>query len=125
MFHLIIFSNIPLVHILFFQYFLHVLTFFLKLCQSGDSGKGPEHGKDVDQGKVLVPSTASTENDEYISDEEIFDSGDPLQTIELSLRKANREFQDLVATGTEIAEDFQRIAELCVKIANYGVIHVI
>jgi hypothetical protein len=62
---------------------------------------------------------------EYISDEEIFDSRDPLQTIELSLRKANREFQDLVAAGPETAEDFQRIAELRVKIANYGVSHVI
>jgi hypothetical protein len=125
MFHLIIFANIPLVHILFFQYFLHVLTFFLKLCQSDDSGKGPEHGKGIDRGKGPVPSTASTENDEYISDEEIFDSRDPLQTIELSLRKANREFRDLVAAGAETAEDFQRIAELRVKIANYGVSHVI
>jgi hypothetical protein len=113
MFHLIIFANIPLFHILFFQYFLHVLTFFLKFCQSGDRGKGP------------VPSTASTENDEYISDEEIFDSRDPLQTIELSLRKANREFWDLVTVGPETAEDFQRIVELRVKIANYGVSHVI
>jgi hypothetical protein len=125
MFHLIIFANIPLFHILFFQYFLHVLTFFLKFCQSGDRGKGPEHGKGVDRGKGPVPSTASTENDEYISDEEIFDSRDPLQTIELSLRKANREFWDLVAAGPETAEDFQRIAELRVKIANYGVSHVI
>jgi hypothetical protein len=119
MFHLIIFANIPLFHILFFQYFLHVLTFFLKFCQSGDRGKGPEHGKGP------VPSTASTENDEYISDEEIFDSIDPLQTIELSLRKANREFWDLVAVGPETAEDFKRIVELRVKIANYGVSHVI
>jgi hypothetical protein len=125
MFHLIIFVNIPLVHILFFQYFLHLLTFFLKLCQSDDSGKGLEHGKGIDRGKGLVPSTASTKNDECISDEEIFDSRDPLQTIELSLRKANREFRDLVTAGVETAEDFQRIAELCVKIANYGVIHVI
>jgi hypothetical protein len=125
MFHLIIFANIPLVHILFFQYFLHVLTFFLKLCQSDDSGKGPERGKGVDRGKGLVPSTASTENDEYISDEEIFDSRDPLQTIELSLRKANREFRDLVAVRAKTAEDFQRIVELRVKIANYGVSHVI
>ena len=125
MFHLIIFANIPLVHILFFQYFLHVLTFFLKLCQSDDSGKGPEHGKGIDQGKGPIPSTTSTENDEYISDEEIFDSRDPLQTIELSLRKANREFQDLVSAGEEIAEDFQRIVELHIKITNYGVIHII
>jgi hypothetical protein len=113
MFHLIIFSNIPLFHILFFEYFLHILTFFLKLCQSGDQGKGP------------VPSTASTKNDKYINDEEIFDSREPLQTIELSLRKANREFLDLVTVGPKITEDFQRIAELCVKIENYGVSHVI
>ena len=125
MFHLIIFANIPLVHILFFQYFLHVLTFFLKFCQSGDQGKGPESGKGVDQGKGPVPSTTSTENDEYISDEEIFDSRDPLQTIEWSLRKGNREFLDLVTVGPETTEDFQRIVELCVKIANYGVSHVI
>ena len=125
MFHLIIFANIPLVHILFFQYFLHVLTFFLKLYQSGDRGKGLECGKGVDQGKGPVPSTTSTKNDEYISDEEIFDSRDPLQTIELSLRKASREFQDLVIVGPETTKDFQRIAELRVKIANYGVIHVI
>jgi hypothetical protein len=121
MFHLIIFSNIPLVHILFFQYFSHVLTFFLKLCQSNDRGKGPEHGKGVDRGKGPIPSTASTKNDEYISDEEIFDSRDPLQTIELSLRKANREFHDLVAAGEKTVEDFQRIVELRVKITNYGV----
>jgi hypothetical protein len=125
MFHLIIFANIPLVHILFFQYFLHVLTFFLKLCQSDDSGRGPEHGKGIDWGKGPVPSTTSIENNEYISDEEIFDSRDPLQTIELSLRKANREFHDLVTAGAETAEDFQRIVELCIKIANYGVSHVI
>jgi hypothetical protein len=125
MFHLIIFANILLVHILFFQYFLHVLTFFLKLCQSGDRGKGPERGKGVDRGKGPIPSIASTKNDEYISDEEIFDSIDPLQTIELSIRKANREFQDLVATGPKTVEDFKRIAELHVKIANYGVSHVI
>ena len=119
MFHLIIFVNIPLVHILFFQYFLHILTFFLKFCQSGDRGKGPEHGKGP------VPSTASTENDEYISDEEIFDSRDPLQTIELSLRKANREFRDLVVVGVETDKDFQRIDELRINIENYGVSHVI
>jgi hypothetical protein len=77
MFHLIIFVNIPLFHILFFQYFLHVLT-FLKFYQSGDRDKGPKHGKDVDRGKGPIPSTASTENYEYISDEEIFDSRDPL-----------------------------------------------
>ena len=92
---------------------MHVLTFFLKLCQSGDRGKG------------LVPSTASTKKNEYISDEEIFDSTDPFQTIELSLRKANREFRDLVAVGPETTEVFQTIAELCVKIENYGVSHVI
>jgi len=97
----------------------------LKFCQSGDRGKGPEHGKGVYEGKGPVPSTTSTENDEYISDEEIFDSRDPLQTIELSLRKANREFQDLVTAGVENTEDFQRIDELHVKITNYGVIHVI
>jgi hypothetical protein len=125
MFHLIIFANIPLFHILFFQYFLHVLTFFLKLCQSGDRGKGPEHGKGIDLGKGPIPSTTLTENDEYISDEEIFDSIDPLQTIELSLRKANREFRDLVAIGPKTVEDFQRIAKLHVKIENYGVSHVI
>ena len=125
MFHLIIFANIPLFHILFFQYFLHVLTFFLKFCLSGDRGKGPEHGKGVDRGKGLVPSIASTENDEYISDEEIFDSIDPLQTIELSIRKANREFQDLVITRLETNEDFLRIAGLRIKITNYGVSHVI
>ena len=118
MFHLIIFVNIPLFHILFFQYFLDVLTFFLKLFQSGDQGKGPECGKGS------VPSTTSTEN-EYISDKEIFDSIDPLQTIELSLRKANREFRDLVTAGLETYEDFLRITELCVKIENYGVSHVI
>jgi hypothetical protein len=44
----------------------------LKFYQSGDRGKGPEHGKDP------IPSTTWTENDEYISDEEIFDSIDPL-----------------------------------------------
>jgi hypothetical protein len=97
----------------------------LKFCQSGDWDKGPEHGKGVDRGKGLVPSTKLTENDEYISDEEIFDSRDPLQTIELSLRKANREFWDLVIVGPKTAEDFQRIVELCIKIANYGVSHVI
>jgi len=64
----------------------------LKLYQSGDRGKGPERGKGVDRGKGLVPIIASTENDEYISDEEIFYSIDPLQTIEFSIRKANREF---------------------------------
>ena len=85
----------------------------MKFCQSGDRGKG------------LVPSTASTKNNEYISDEEIFDSRDPLQTIELSLRKANREFRDLVVVGLETVEDFKRIVELRVKIANYGVSHVI
>ena len=125
MFHLIIFANIPLVHILFFQYFLHVLTFFLKFCQSGDWSKGPEHGKGVDQGKCPILSTASTEKNEYIRDEEIFDSRDPLQTIELSLRKVNREFQDLVTVRPEIDEDFLRIVELRIKIANYGVSHVI
>jgi hypothetical protein len=123
MFHLIIFANIPLFHILFFQYFLHVLTFFLKFCQSGDRG-GPEHGKGL-IGEKAVPSTASTKNDEYISGEEIFDSRDPLHTIELSLRKANRKFLDLVAAGPETAEDFQRVDELHVKITNYGVSHVI
>jgi hypothetical protein len=97
------------IHILFFQYFFHVLTFFLKLCQSGDWGKGPEHGKGIDQGKGPIPSTTSTENDEYISNEETFDSTNPLQTIELSLRKANREFQDLVDVGPETDEDFLRI----------------
>jgi hypothetical protein len=51
---------------IFFQYLFHVLTFFLKFCQSGDRGKGP------------IPNSASTENDEYISDEGIFDSRDPL-----------------------------------------------
>jgi hypothetical protein len=82
MFHLLIFANIPL----FFQYFLHILTFLLKLCQSGDRGKGPEHGKGLGrrkyiyQGKGLIPITTSVENDKYISDEEIFDSRDPLQT---------------------------------------------
>jgi hypothetical protein len=86
MFHLLIFANIPLFHILFFQYFLHILTFLLKLCQSGDRGKGPERGKglghrkDIYRGKGLIPITTSVENDEYISDEEIFDSRDPLQT---------------------------------------------
>jgi hypothetical protein len=124
-FHLIIFANIPLFHILFFQYFFHVLTLFLKFCQSDDRGKGPEHGKGVDRGKGHVPSIASTKNDEYISDEEIFDSIDPLQTIELSIRKANREFLNLVIVGPETAQDFKRIAELCIKIENYGVIHVI
>jgi hypothetical protein len=64
----------------------------LKLCLSGDRGKGNKCGKGIDRGKGPVPSTTSTENDEYISDEEIFDSRNPLQTIELSLRKANREF---------------------------------
>jgi hypothetical protein len=78
MFHLIIFAKNPLFHILFFQYFLYVLTFFLKFCESGDQGKGPECGKDVDWGKGLVPSTVSTKNYEYISDGEIFDSTDPL-----------------------------------------------
>jgi hypothetical protein len=125
MFHLIIFFNIPLVHILFFQYFLHVLTLFLKLCQSDHSGKGPKHGSGFDWGKGPIPSTASTENDEYISDEEIFDSRDPLQTIELSLKNANREFHDLAAVGVETTEDFKRIVELRVKITNYGVSHVI
>jgi hypothetical protein len=119
MFHLIIFASIPLFHILFSQYFLHVLTFFLKFCQSGDWGKG------LERGKVLIPCTTSTKNDEYISDEEIFDSIDPLQTIELCLRKTNREFRDLVAVGLETVEDFKRIDELCTKIANYGVSHVI
>jgi hypothetical protein len=119
MFHLTIFANIPLFHIYFFQYFLHVLTFFLKFFQSGDRGKGLEHGKGP------VPSTALTENDEYISDEEIFDSIDPLQTIEVSLRKANRELRDLVATGLGTADDLKRIVELCIKISNYEVSHVI
>ena len=97
----------------------------MKLCQSGDRGKGPECGKGVYWGKGLVPSIASTKNDEYISDEEIFDYRDPLQTIEFSLRKANREFLDLVIAGAETAEDFQRIVELRIKIENYGVSHVI
>ena len=91
----------------------------MKFFQSGDRGKGPECGKGP------IPRTASTKNDEYISDEEIFESRDPLQTIELSLRKANRELWDLVTAGPETVEDFQMIVELCVKIANYGVIHVI
>ena len=91
----------------------------MKLCQSGDRGKDPERGKGP------LPSTASIENDEYISDEEIFESHNALQTITLSLRKANKEFQDLVAAGLTIDEEFQRIGELRVKIANYGVSHVI
>jgi hypothetical protein len=125
MFHLIIFANIPLFHILFFQYFLHVLTFFLKFFQSGDRGKGPECGKGIYRRKGPIPSTTSTKNDDYISDEEIFDSRDPLQTMELSLRKVNGEFRDLVIVGPEIDDDFLRIYELCVKIENYGVSHVI
>ena len=126
MFHLIIFANIRLFHILFFQYFLHVLTFFFKFWKSGDGGKGPEHGKGHDRGKDPVPSiTPTIEADEYLSDEEIFESHNAMQTITLSLRKANKEFRDLVATGLTTDEEFRRIGELRIKIANYGVSHVI
>ena len=69
--------------------------------------------------------TTPTEVDEYISDEEIFESHNALQTITLSLRKANKEFRDLVAAGLTTNEEFQRIGELHVKVENYGVSHVI
>ena len=125
MFHLIIFANIRLFHILFFQYFLHVLTFFFKFWQSGDGGKGAERGKGHDRGKGPIPSITPTEANEYISDEEIFESHNALQTITLSLRKANKEFQDLVTARLTTDEEFERIGELRVKIENYEVIHVI
>jgi len=126
MFHLIIFANIRLFHILFFQYFLHVLTFFFKFWKSGDGGKGPERGKGPDRGKGPIPSiTPTTQADEYFSDEEILESHNAMQTITLSLKKANKEFRDLVAAGLTTDEEFRRMDQLRIKIANYGVSHVI
>ena len=106
MFHLIIFANIRLFHILFFQYFLHILTFFFKFWQRGDGDKVPKRGKGHDRGKGPIPSITPTEADEYISDEEIFESHNALQTITLSLRKANKKFWDLVAVGLTTDEEF-------------------
>ena len=105
---------------------MHVLTFFFKFWKSGDGGKSPERGKGPDRGKGPICSiTPTTQADEYFSDEEILESHNAMQTITLSLKKANKEFQDLVTAGLNTDEEFRRIDELRIKIANYGVSHVI
>jgi len=48
-----------------------------------------------------------------------------MQTLTLALKKANKEFLDLVAAGVTTDEEFQRMDQLRIKIANYGVSHVI
>lgn len=90
-------------------------------------GKGPERGKGPDRGKgPLTSITPTTEADEYFSDEEILQSHNVTQTITLALKKANKEFLDLVTAGvTGTDEEFQRMDQLRNKIANYGVSHVI
>ena len=105
---------------------MHVLTFFFKFGKSGDGGKGPERGKGPDRGKGPLPSiTPTTQDDEYFSDEEILESHNAMQTLTLALKKANKEFLDLVAAGVTTDEEFQRMDQLRIKIANYGVSHVI
>ena len=48
-----------------------------------------------------------------------------MQTLTLALKKANKEFLDLVAAGVTTDEEFERMRQQRIKIANYGVSHVI